>query len=151
MERVTQKIRIAGVDLLLRAQDGADSEVMALMKGVGEAAGLSAQQVMAAFGDHWSTAYAPRVYKSYFDAARSTRDFLLKLDEVHVVMTRSIKSAKPPRFSYEWQGDKHLVMHYNSDRGLVALMPGLIAGLGKYCKDRPSVRIAGNAVHVHFS
>ena len=132
-------------------EDVADGEVMALIKGVGEAAGLSGAQVMAAFGEHWSTVYAPRVYKVYFDAAKSTREFLLKLDEVHVTMTRSLKSARPPRFTYEWQGDKHLVMHYASERGLVALMPGLIAGLGKYYKDHPSVRLAGNAVHVQFA
>jgi hypothetical protein len=132
-------------------EDVSDGEVMALMKAVGEAAALNSAQVMSAFGEHWSLVYGPRVYKAYFDAAKSTREFLLKLDEVHVAMTRSIKSAKPPRFTYEWQGDKHLVMHYQSARGLVALMPGLIAGLGKYYKDHPSVRLAGNAVHVQFA
>jgi methyl-accepting chemotaxis protein len=132
-------------------EDVSDADVMALMKAVGEAAGLSGPQVMSAFGEHWSTVYAPKLYKPFFDSAKSTRDFLLKLDDVHVTMTKSIKSARPPRFKYEWQGDKHLVMHYESARGLVALMPGLIAGLGKYYKDHPSVRLTGNAVHVQFA
>jgi len=33
---------------------------------------------------------------------------------------------------------------------LVALMPGLIRGLGKYYKDAPQVKVHGNAVQVHF-
>jgi len=132
-------------------EDVSDSEVMGLMKSIGVVAMLAPGQVMAAFGEYWSTVYAPRLYKSFFDAAKSTREFLTKLDGIHVSMTRSIKSAKPPRFTYEWQGDKHLVMHYQSDRGLVALMPGLIHGLGKYYKDNPSVRLSGSAVHVDFA
>ena len=128
-----------------------DAEVMALIKGAGEAASLSPSQVMAAFGEHWCTVYEPRIYKSFFDAARSSREFLLKLDDLHVAMTRNIKSAKPPRFSYQWQGENHLVMHYKSDRGLVALMPGLVAGLGKYYKDHPTVRLSGNDVHIQFA
>jgi hypothetical protein len=47
-------------------------------------------------------------------------------------MTKPVKFARPPRFGYEWQGEKHLIMHYESGRGLVAPMPGLIRGLGKY-------------------
>ena len=66
-------------------------------------------------------------------------------------MTKTMASAHPPRFRYEWQGDKHLIMHYQSQRGLVALMPGLIRGLGKYYKDNPSVSLNGNDVHVQFS
>ena len=131
-------------------EDVPDEEIMALMKGIGQVAAMDMPHVMNAFGEHWATIYAPRVYKAYFDSAKSTRDFLLKLDDLHVAMTHSIKSAHPPRFTYEWQDDKHLVMHYQSARGLVALMPGLIAGLGKYYKDKTSVRLAGNAVHVQF-
>lgn len=130
--------------------DVPDGEILGLMKAIGQAAGLNQDHVMSAFGEHWSTVYAPRVYKSYFDAAKSTREFLMKLDEVHVAMTRSIKMAHPPRFTYQWQGDKHLVMHYGSSRGLVALMPGLIAGLGKHYKDHPVARVSGNEVHVQF-
>ena len=68
----------------------------------------------------------------------------------HEVMTKSIKLARPPRFRYEWKGDKLLIMHYDSSRRLVALMPGLIRGLGKYYKERLTVRVVGNAVHVRF-
>ena len=132
-------------------EDVPDSQVLAIMKGVADAASLTMPQVMEAFGEHWSSQYAPSVYKPYFASVKSTRELLLKLDEIHLAMTRSMKSAHPPRFRYEWKGDHHLVMHYQSQRGLVALMPGLIRGLGKQFKDNPSVNIIGNEVHVKFA
>ncbi len=132
-------------------EDVADTEVLGIMKGISEAGALTMARVMEAFGEYWATIYAPGIYKTYFTSARSTRDFLLSLDQIHVSMTQRIKSAKPPRFTYEWQGEKHLIMHYQSSRGLVALMPGLIRGLGMYYKDNPSVSVTGNAVHVNFA
>jgi|SRR5579859_739846 len=132
-------------------EDVADTEVVGIMKGVCEAGALTMARVMEAFGEYWSTIYAPGIYKTYFTSAKSTRDFLLNLDQIHVSMTQRIKSARPPRFRYEWQGEKHLIMHYQSSRGLVALMPGLIRGLGMYYKDTPSVSVSGNAVHVNFA
>jgi methyl-accepting chemotaxis protein len=131
-------------------EDVPDSEIMALMNGISKAIASSLPQVMDAFGDYWATAYAPSIYKSFFDSAKSTRELLLRLDEIHMAMTRTIKNAKPPRFTYEWQSDTHLVMHYQSDRGMVALMPSLIAGLGKFYKDAPSTKVVGNAVHITF-
>jgi len=132
-------------------EDVADAEVMAIVKGASAVASLSMEQVMDAFGEHWCTVYAPAVYKVYFEKAKSAREFLLNLDQVHTAMTKSIKSARPPHFRYEWQGDKHLIMHYSSDRGLVALMPGLVRGVGKYFKENLKVSAIGNAVHVQFA
>jgi hypothetical protein len=42
-------------------------------------------------------------------------------------------------------------MHYSSPRGLVALMPGLIHGVAKFYKEKVSVRVDGNAVHISFA
>ena len=86
---------------------------------------------MEAFGEYWCTVYGPNIYVAYFSDAKSARELLLNLDHIHEVMTKSIKFARPPRFRYEWKGDKLLIMHYESFRGLLALMPGLIRGVGK--------------------
>ena len=131
--------------------DVEDAEVLGIMKGISEAGSLTMTRVMEAFGEFWSTVYAPGIYKTYFTSLKSTRDFLLNLDRIHVAMTQRVPSARPPRFTYEWEGEKHLIMHYKSSRGLVALMPGLIRGLGIYYKDKPSVSLSGNAVHVNFA
>lgn len=132
-------------------EDVPDGEVIKLITAVSTVSGLPMTAVYEAFGEYWSTVYAPKVYGVYFSKAKSTREFLLSLDEIHVSMTKTIQNAHPPRFTYEQKGPNDLVMHYKSARGLVALMPGLIAGLGKHFKDRPTAKVVGNDVHVHFA
>jgi len=122
-----------------------EPEVMAIMKGIAGAASLSMEQLM-----EGSTVYGPNIYGAYFADAKTARELLLNLDHIHEVMTKPIKFARPPRFRYEWKGDKLLIMHYESFRGLVALMPGLIRGVGKYYKENLTVTVVGNAVHVQF-
>jgi methyl-accepting chemotaxis protein len=161
-ELVTQKfgieqwklsLKIAGVPesrIYGTFEDIPDSEVHCLLKAVSAAVDLPLDGVMEAFGDYWSTAYAPRVYEAYYAGAKNSRDLLLHLDDIHTVMTKSLKSARPPRFRYEWRGAKHLIMHYESNRGLVALMAGLVRGVGKYYGEYLNVSTVGNAVHIQF-
>jgi hypothetical protein len=131
-------------------EDVPDSEMHSLLQAVSTAVDLPVDGVMEAFGEYWSTVYAPRVYAAYYVGPKNARDLLLRLDDIHTAMTRSIKSARPPRFRYEWHGDKHLIMHYESKRGLVALMAGLVRGVGKYYGEYLNVSIVGNAVHIRF-
>jgi len=131
-------------------EDVPDAEVLGVMKGIASTASLSMEQVMDAFGEYWSTVYAPSIYEVYFSKAKNARDLLLNLDHIHSVMTKSMKSAKPPHFRYEWKGEKLLIMHYGSERELVALMPGLVRGVGKYYKENLTVTVVGSAVHVQF-
>jgi hypothetical protein len=144
----------AGIPLVRRnftiLSDVEDDDVRAILKGISAATSLSMDQVMDAFGEHWSTVFGPRVYAPYFSSAKSARELLLNLDHIHDVMTKSIKFARPPRFTYEWKGDKRLIMHYNSNRGMVAMMPGLIRGVGKYFNEKLRVHVEGNAVYVDF-
>jgi hypothetical protein len=131
-------------------EDVDDAQVVVLMNAISESTSLTMEALMDAFGTYWSTVYAARIYKPYFDRAKTAREFLLSLDEIHTVMTKSMRAARPPHFRYEWKGDKHLIMHYQSHRGLVALMPGLVRGLGKYYKEKLNVRTVGESVHIVF-
>jgi hypothetical protein len=131
-------------------EDLPDVEVMAVLKGMAAATSLSMDAVMEAFGEHWSSVYAPTLYGTYFAQATTARDLLLNLDKIHDIVTRTMKSARPPRFRYDWKGEKHLIMHYESSRGLVVLMPGLIRGVGTYYKQKLKVSLTGNDIHVEF-
>jgi len=129
-----------------------DADVVNLLGAVGTVVKLTLAQVLEAFGEYWCLTYAPSVYRSYFDKARTAREFLLNLDDVHVTMTKRAGScAAPPRFTYAWQDDRHLVVTYASARGLVALMPGLIRGVGLYYHEHLDVSVSGNDVHVKFA
>lgn len=127
--------------------DEADFRV--LLKGVSSALSMSMAQLMDAFGEHWSTIYAPKMYAPYYSGLKNSRELLLNLDHIHEVMTKSTNS-RPPRFRYEWKGEKLLIMHYQSERGLIDFMPGLIRGVGKYFNEKLTARIVGRSVYIEF-
>jgi len=147
-----QSLQLAGIPesrVYSTFENVPDSELHSLLKAASVSLDLPLEAVLDAFGDYWSTVYAPRVYKAYY-SARNSRDLLLHLDDIHLAMTKSIKSACPPRFRYEWRGEKHLVMHYDSNRGLVALMAGLVRGVGKHYGECLNVSVVGKEVHIRF-
>jgi hypothetical protein len=124
-----------------------DADVVKLLGATATVLDVTLEEAMDAFGDFWSTTYAPSIYGAYFKKAKGAKDFLLNLDHIHVAMTKTA-GASPPRFRYEWRGDNHLVMHYSSPRGLVALMPGLIRGVGRYFSEKLTVSVKANEVHI---
>jgi len=149
-----EALRKAGLpetQVFLTTQEVPDEKVMAVVKAVAETNSLPLEAVLEAFGEHWCTAYAPSIYDVYFKKAKNVKEFLLNLDQIHTVMTKSMPGAHPPHFSYEWKDDRHLVMHYASKRGLVALMPGLVRGLAKYYHEKLNVNVVGDDVHIAFA
>lgn len=131
-------------------EDVPDAKVLTLIEGASKSLGLSSAQAMEAFGDHWSTTYAPTTYAFFFQQASNARDFLLKLADVHVKITKKMVNAAPPAFTYDDSDPERLVMTYKSKRGLVALMPGLVRGLAKHYKEQVEVGLAGDKVTIRF-
>jgi hypothetical protein len=133
------------------SSDVPDENVQRMVRSIAKVSKLTMDQVIEAFGDHWSTVYAPSIYAVYFEKAKSTKELLLNLDHIHTAMTKSVKNAAPPQFKYEWESDDVLLMHYSSPRGMVAFMPALVRGVGKYYKEKVNVRLTGNTVRVQFA
>ncbi len=113
-------------------EDVDDSKILELVGGTCTVLGITLQQAADAFGDHWVNAYAPKLYPHLFKNHKNAREFLLNMDNVHVMMTRRIENARPPRFDYEFLDSNVLVMYYYSDRGLIDFFVGLLKGVGKY-------------------
>jgi len=73
------------------------------------------------------------------------------MDRVHEMATRDIAGAHPPRFDYQWEDDKTLVMTYKSSRGLIDIMAGLIKGVGDHYHEELRVeKLDGSKVKVIF-
>lgn len=128
----------AGVDrniTILATSDMDDATVMKIMQATCEVLKTSRQQVADAFGEYWVNTFAPRIYSAYYKGAKTARDFLLKMDDVHDMATRNTPNARPPRFTYQWLDNKTLIMGYSSHRNLVDLLVGLIRGVGIYFKE----------------
>lgn len=119
--------------------DVEDAEVMKVIGSVCKILDITMLQAADAFGDYWVNKYSQAVYSNYYRTNKTAKEFMLNLDDLHVTMTKTIKNAKPPRFTYEWKDDKTLVVHYNSHRGLIDFATGLAKGVGKYYKENLKV------------
>jgi hypothetical protein len=118
-----------------------DETTVALVKACAEVTGLSPEQVMLDFGRFMVPNTLKRDYAIYFAlAGSSAREFLHNMTRVHELMTRGIPGAMPPRFRYEDLPDGRLLMHYDSERGLCAVLRGLIHGVGIVFNQQLEVR-----------
>ena len=142
---------LAKTTTFLATDDVDDSAVLKVVGAVCSVLNISLSQAADAFGEYWTCSYAPRIYKAYYQGVKSAKDFLLKMDDIHRQTTSSIPNAKPPRFEYEWENDKTLIMKYKSHRNLIDFLVGLAKGVGKYYKENLSVsKISDDKVKIVF-
>lgn len=108
-----------------------DEMTIALVKAASEVSGLSPEEVQMEFGKFWVPNTGKKAYPTFFQIAGSTpREFLLNMDRVHDIVTRTGGNATPPRFTYEELPDGKLIMRYHSKRKLCPVLRGLILGVG---------------------
>lgn len=132
-------------------QDIPDADVMKVVETTCKVLKITLQQAADAFGDYWVNDYAIKIYKSYYRKSNSAKEFLLNMDNVHKTVTENIANAHPPRFTYNWKNDKTLVMTYNSERGLIDFLVGLVKGVGNYYDENLKVmRVGNDKVQVMF-
>jgi len=137
--------------VMLPISDIDDKIVLKIINSVCEILNISLVQSADAFGEYWVTVYAQKLYHSYFINVKTAKEFLLKMDLVHVITTKNIHGAHPPRFEYELKGDKTLIMKYKSERNLIDIFVGLIKGVGKYYKEDLKVtKLENNKVEIIF-
>jgi hypothetical protein len=154
-EKWDKSLNDIGLDTATVFWPGADIDDDQVLKLVGAVCGnldISLAQAADAFGDYWVNVYSQRMYPLYYERNATARDFLLDMDAVHIEMTRSIQNAHPPRFEYEWENDKTLVMHYKSHRGLLDFVVGLVKGVGRRYEETLQVtKIEPDKVQVVFA
>jgi predicted transcriptional regulator with HTH domain len=137
--------------IFLVAQDIPDPDFFKLVGSICETLGITMEQAAEAFGYYWVNEYAPKIYKVYFNK-ETAKDFLLSMDYVHATVTKNLPNARPPRFSYEWEGDNTLIMHYKSERNMIDFMIGIIKGVGKYYNENLSIiKLGEDKARVVFS
>ena len=134
----------AGMDrnrVILLSTDVDDGHALALFGEAQKRYFNSHEELADAYGNFWSVIYAPRIYTAVYKGVKTARQFLLKLDQVHVQVTETMENARPPRFRYEEKENGELVVHYISPRGLVHLYAGLARGIGNYFGEKLDVRV----------
>jgi hypothetical protein len=114
-----------------------------IVEAVCKTLNISLAQAADAFGDYWVNVYSQKMYSSYYNKNKTAKGFLSNMDDIYVKMTQTIENARPPRFEYEWKDDKTLIMHYQSHRGLIDFVVGLVKGVGKFYKENLEVKKLG--------
>jgi len=130
--KVLERAGLPTATIFVHVEGVEDEKAIAIVKAICEVCKLSLAEVADAFGDYWVNTYAPRIYKSFYERYPSAREFILAMDTVHTTVARTLKDAKPPRFEYEWEDDRTLIIHYISHRNLVDFVVGLVKGVGRY-------------------
>ncbi|RLI80290.1 hypothetical protein DRP07_09345 [Archaeoglobales archaeon] len=85
----------AGLDkdmTVIPTQSVSDGIVLGLVNSLCEIKGISLSELADTFGDYWVNVYSQRIYKTFYDEANNAKDFLLKMDSVHRIMTKKRKS-----------------------------------------------------------
>jgi hypothetical protein len=101
------------------------------------------------FGEFWVCDYSQKSYKHFYDRCKNAKEFLLKMDDLPVIMTKSMKNANPPRFDFSWKDEKTLI--YKSRRNLIYMLVGLAKGVGKFYKENIIVtKIANDKIQIVF-
>ncbi|MCU4162976.1 heme NO-binding domain-containing protein [Carboxylicivirga caseinilyticus] len=138
-------------ETILSTIDFDDQVAISLIGSTCKVLNLSIEQAAEAFGDYWMNYYASKIYAAYMVKAKSAKDLLLMLDNIHLKVTKSMPNARPPKFTYDWKDDKTLVMDYISDRNLVDLFIGLAKSVGKFYDEKLTVsKGSGNNVIIKF-
>lgn len=138
--------------IFLPFTDVDDGAVLNVVQAVCKNLGVSLEQVADIFGDYWVNVYSQKLYHHFYTKHKTAKEFLLDMDNLHVTMTQTIKNARPPRFTYEWESDNVLIMHYKSHRGLIDFLVGLAKGVGIYYKENIRVsKIGTDKIRIVFS
>jgi hypothetical protein len=147
-----EKAGLKRTDTFLTVQDVDDNVVLKIIDSICKVANITFNQAADAFGDYWVNVYAPKIYAPFYSGVNSAKEFLLRMDKVHSYTTENLENARPPKFEYDWNNDKTLIMKYKSHRGLIDLMVSLIKGVGKYYdEDLHVTRLGDDQVRIVFN
>lgn len=152
-ERILEK---AGINKNLTSMffptaDVNDTDAIKLFTTTCQELNISMAEASDTYGDYWVNVYSPKMYNIYMVKHKTAKDFLLDMDNLHVMVTKTMSNSQPPRFKYEWENDNTLIMHYESHRNLVDLLAGLAKGVGKYFKtDLKVTKLDNKKVQILF-
>lgn len=150
-KEILKKANLEKDMIILPTSDFSDEIFFKILSSLCNVLNISIEEAAKSFAEYWVLNYSQKIYKPYYETAKSAKDFLLKMDEVHFRETQRLEKANPPRFDYKWKDEKTLIMTYKSKRNLIAFMIELIKAVGKYYKENLIVeKISDKEVQIKF-
>ena len=113
-----------------------DDMTYRLIGAATEVLGLTADQVLYAFGEFWVTHTAFHGYgEMLMSAGRTIGDFLAYLPLFHTRVALIFPNLEPPRFECSERHEHGITIHYFSDRpGLSMVVDGMLNGISQLYK-----------------
>lgn len=130
-QAIKQKAEIQ-VDTFLSMEGYPDDVTHRLVKAASEVLGLSASEIMQAFGEYWVEYTGTVGYAEMMDmSGDNLPEFLENLDELHGRLGVNFPQLQPPSFDCNHIEEDSLELQYRSTReGLSPMVVGLVKGLG---------------------
>ena len=125
----------AGVDVevFVSMQAYPDEVTYQLVEAASLVLGISAADMLHAFGKHWILYTARQGYGAIFEMmGRTLPDFLGNLDAMHARLSLSMPELRPPSFVCDHVSEGHIRLEYWTHReGLAPMVLGLLDGLAE--------------------
>ena len=120
------------VDAFISMESYPDDLTHKLVKAASLVLGLSASEIMQAFGEFWVEYTGEEGYGELMAMSGDTLpEFLNNLDDLHTRVGVSFPKLQPPSFGCDEVAPETLHLHYHSQReGLAPMVVGLVKGLG---------------------
>ncbi len=151
-ESILEKAGLPPNIIILSSGNVDDSSVLNVVKSAMDEFKITIEQITDMFGDYWVNVYSQKIYNIFYKRSKNAKDFILKMNVVHEHMTNNMQNAHPPRFEYNWENDKTLIMTYKSSRGLIDFAVGLVKGVGKfYNEDLIVEKLDASHIKIVFS
>jgi hypothetical protein len=134
-ERIKMKAGV-NVDFFMSNQGYPDEMTYSLVTSASSILGISTEDVLKSFGEHWINHTAVKGYGGLLKASgKNLVQFMKNLPNFHSRVSLLFPDLKPPRFECTDINDAGMVLHYYSDRpGMQPFVMGLLKGLGKMYK-----------------
>lgn len=134
-EEIKQKADL-DIDVFISMDAYPDDVTHKLVRAASQVLGLSAEELLKAFGEYWVLYTAKEGYGEMLEmAGDNLPEFLQNLDNLHARVGLSFQHLKPPSFQCTDRHEDSLHLHYHSTRvGLAPMVMGLIKGLGERFK-----------------
>lgn len=131
-DRIRRKAGVTETQFLSMEQYD-DATTYALVAASSEELGVSAEEILQAFGEYWIEYTGAAGYGEIMRAAGdSLQEFLENLDQLHTRIRFGMPQLQPPSFRVSKTADGTLLLRYTSHReGLAPLVVGLVKGLAK--------------------
>jgi hypothetical protein len=139
-ELVLERSGLPKDTVFLPTENAPDELVMKVANNLCAVLEITIEQAADAFGEYWMKSYAPKVYHNLHILVPSSRDFLLRLNDIHNKVKKALEGTQVPYFNYDWQDANTLIMTCESIRHMPFFI-GLVRGVGRYFEESLAVNM----------